>query len=442
MAVTDTMQDTTNFAEAMKIRYAKKISDTINRKVVLHGYLMKTKESWTGKHHETPVYLRSANSVGSRNEGGTLPSGAPDVYQSSKINNAYNYVVMKVTNIGDAETADQAGAWANMKTAQLKNRAKDITDSINRQLWWGSEGILAEVKSVAGAGPYDVTIAGYGDTLANDAGYAPDTTKFLKTGLRVSWGQYDGGVQFAHDTTVVADGHGYVSGVTKADPYNVCEITVTAGNAPAADDIIVIGNGLSEATNSFNKEMTGLRQCVDDGTGSFQDISATTYPEWKAQVFESPAGAGTERPLTEDLLNQAIDSVNDLATDDCDLAGMHTATRRAYLNMLKAKGAERFSPAKLVGGFKALMYFHDGKEIPFFSDRMAPHRDIYLLSRSHFKIYETKPFTWDESGGAVWKWVSGEDAVTAFGKTYCNLGTDNRAASARVSDIAVTGLVQ
>lgn len=454
----DTKQDLANFDNAMKIRYGKAIVETINRKVVLYNLLTKSKEHWTGKHHEVPVYLRSSNAVGARNEGGSLPSAGSDKYLSSIIKNRFNYVVMSVTNIAEAQTADQAGAWASVKTAQLKNRVKDMTDNINRQLNGDGTGILGEAS---GAG-LTVTLKGYDDgtTIVNTAGggagagsNTPRTTRHLKVGMRLAWGRADGVNDFDAGTEA-ADGHGLVTAVSKSSPFTGFTVSKTQGNDPAAGDVFILG-GVTTATavgaadTSYKKEMMGIAGAVSDqafpnfdGTAStFQEINPSTFSEWQAQLFANPAGEGSERPLTEDLLNQAVDAVNDLSPGQTDLLVMHTATQRAFLNMLKSKGQERFQPLDLAGGYKALSYYHDGAQIPIVAGKDVRHRQIFVLSKAALKVMETSPFKWDESGGAVWKWVSGKDEVTAFGRTYNNLGATARNGLARIKDIAVTGLV-
>tara|TARA_B100000945_G_scaffold116123_1_gene92268 strand:- start:8827 stop:10125 length:1299 start_codon:yes stop_codon:yes gene_type:complete len=431
------MQDTSNYANAMKIRYAKAVSETINRKVVLYDELSKTSEYWTGKHHEQPVYLRSANATGARNEGGTLPDASNDVYESSIINNKFNYVVMTVSNIAEAATADQAGAWASVKTEQLKNRTKDLTDSLNRQFHGDGSGVFCEVASFAGA---TVTIKGFDDGTVITDSDTPRTTRHLKVGMKVAWGTP--AHLIAGDGAGNSLGVGTVSSVSKSAPFTQFNLTGIVGADPdfVAGAVVVLGKATTAANQSHNKECMGIAGIVSS-SGALQNIDPATHPEWASTVFDNPAGAGSERPLTEDLLNQAIDAVDDLSTGECDLMVMHTATQRAYLNMLKSKGQERFAPTEMKGGWKALTYHHDGRLIPILSDKDCRHRQIFCLSKAALKIYETSPFAWDESGGSTWKWQSGLDSVTAFGRTYSNMGTSNRAGLARINDIAVTGLV-
>ena len=434
MAVTDTGVDTTNYAEAMKIRYGKAIVETINRKVILYDMLEKTKEHWTGKQHQVPVYLRSANAVGARNEGGRLPDAAADVYQESIITNKNNYVVVKTTNIAEALTS-QGGAWAAVKSATIKHAAMDLASSMNRQLNTGGFGILCEAQSVAAL---TVTIHTYGDgTPTNDTNKAPDTTRFLKVGLRVAWGRYDGGTNFAA-TPPLATGWGYVSAVDSKTSFTVVHGTGST-TAPIATDVFVIGNGATQALQSFNKEMMGIDGIVGSGD-SLQSISAATYPEWDSIVLSNPAGAGTERQLTEDVLQQAIDRVNDESADEADMLFCHTTTRRAYLNLLKSKGLERFAPTVMRGGHKALTYNGGTGDTQIFADKDAVHRTMFVLSRADLRMFEVSPFKWDSTGGDTWKWVADYDAATAFGRTYSNLGVLARNAQARIDDIAVTGI--
>ena len=438
MAITDTQVDTTNYAEAMKIRYGKAIVETINRKVVLYDMLEKTKEHWTGKQHQVPVYLRSANAVGARNEGGTLPDAAADVYKESIVTNKNNYVVVKTTNIAEALTS-QGGAWAAVKSASIKHAAMDLASSMNRQLNGNGFGILCESKSAG----LTVTIHTYGDgAVVNDSGKAPDTTRFLKVGLRLAWGSYDAGAKAGQDflaTPPVAGGHGYVSAVNSTTQFTVVK---SAGDDPEVGDVFVIGNGAGAGTqgkHSFNKEMMGLDFLVGD-SGTLQLINPAADPEWKSIVLSNPAGAGTERQLTEDVMQQAIDRVSDESADEADTLLCHTTTRRAYLNLLKSKGLERFAPTVMRGGHKSLTYNGGTGDTQIFADKDAVHRTMFVLSRADLRMFEVSPFKWDSTGGDTWKWVADQDAATAFGRTYSNLGVLARNAQARIDDIAVTGI--
>ena len=435
-------QDTSNFSEMMKIRYAKALQETIQRRVVLYAILTKTSESWTGKHHQTPVYLRSANSVGARGELGSLPTAGNDTYEESHITNKNNYVVIKATNVGEALTS-QGGAWASVKTQAIKNAAKDLTDSLNRQLNGVGKGILAECASYTGGATGTVTIKTYGDgtVIDNDQQAAPDTTKHFKPGMKLAFGRANvaGTADFepGGGGDAVADDTCLVNQVLSNTTFSV---TGASGAVPAINDVFVIGEGTAQGSHSYGQEMAGLGELVSDAAVTFQNISTTTFPEWKAQVLSNPAGAGTERQLTEGLMQEAVDRVYDLSVGDADFMVCHTSTRRAYLNLLKSKGAERFAPTKMVGGHSSLTFNGGTGDTQIFADKDALHRTMFVLTRAHLKMFEVKPPSWDETGGAVWKWVSGEDAATAFMRVYTNLGTDNRKALCRIDDIAVTGI--
>tara|TARA_R110000824_G_scaffold66299_2_gene172155 strand:+ start:12284 stop:13606 length:1323 start_codon:yes stop_codon:yes gene_type:complete len=440
VAITDTAQDLTNFDEALKIRYAKAITQYIERTVALYGMLEKKKQGWTGKHFLVPVNIRTPNTVGARAHSGNLPSGGADVYVDAKIVAKYNYCKVKAFNTAEAHSSGKAGAWATVRKQVLKNAAADLRDSLNRQLNWGSDGILCEANSSG----LTVTIKTYGDSIANTTGDAPDTTKLLRVGMRVCWGSYltAGVLEFAA-VSPVAKSFGQVSSITSK---TVFVVTNTGGGAaPVAGDVFVIGEGLGIEDHSLTHELTGVSEMIDD-SGTFENIASATYPEWKSQMFANPDGAGTERELQEDDITQMLDAISTESTgsaSDLLLFGHHS-TRRAYANSLKSRNAERFKPTKVKGGYSReyLTFHYDGSDVPLVDDKMAKHRTLFAMSKAHTSIYEVKPFSWDSSSGGTWKWDGSQDAVVAFGKIYCDLGTDNRAAMGAIEDIAVTGITK
>jgi hypothetical protein len=440
VAIDDTAVDLTNFDEALKIRYAKAITQYIERTVALYGMLEKKKQGWTGKHFLIPVNIRTPNTVGARAHSGNLPAGGADVYVDAKIVAKYNYCKVKAYNTAEAHSSGKAGAWATVRKQVLKNAAADLRDSLNRQLNWGSAGILCEANSTG----LTVTIKTYGDSVDTTEGPVPDTTKLLRVGMRVAWGRANNtsATDFFAAPTPAAAGYGYVNSITSK---TVFVLVKTSGDDPVAGEIFVMGEGTGADDYSYGHELTGIAEMIDD-SGTFENIDSSAYPEWKSQMFANPDGAGTERELQEDDITQLLDTISTESTgsaSDLLLFGHHS-TRRAYANSLKSRNAERFKPTKVKGGYSReyLTFHYDGSDVPLVDDKMAKHRTLFAMSKAHTSIYEVKPFSWDSSSGGTWKWDGSQDAVVAFGKIYCDLGTDNRAAMGAIEDIAVTGITK
>ena len=280
-----------------------------------------------------------------------------------------------------------------------------------------------------------VTIKGFSDSPA--AG-VPETTKHLKVGQQIAWG--------ATSTTTAALGRGKVSQVLSTTTFQItvgddtlASATPVPGNIFFLSDETVLGTSLGQ--RSANNEITGLGSIISD-TGSLQGINPATETSWKSQIFTNPAGAGTTRAIEEDLMQQVVDAVEEETAGEVDMIVCHHSARRSYANMLKDKNGEQFAPTKVKGGYdRSFLTFHaGGRDIPLVDDKDAPHRQMDFISKEDLKVYEVKPFAWDESSGGVWKWSADQDAVTGFGKVYFNLGTSNRKALASLRDIEVTGI--
>ena len=437
-------QDASNYQNAMKIHWRKAMQEYLNRKVLLRKFLQKNRESWAGRYHEFPVLIRSSNSTGSRGTGGSLPVSDVDDHTMGQVLNKSHYVTLTIANQLVAQTKSEEGAWEKVQPQRMKSSAADAKDNMNRMMWDGDKGILCEAASVVndGGGLHTVTIVPFGGAIDNSTGHAWDTVKHLKPGLRLVWGRYNTGAggQFAA-ASPLGDGFGVVITKNAAGAFLDFQVRLDGGNAPADNDVFVKGDGTLAANHSFGQESNGLMQLVEDADDNLHNIDTGTYPEWKAQVLSNPSGTGTRR-LTEDLIQQSVDRVDELSTGECDWAGGHNASKRAFINMMKDKGGERYAPTKFSAGTdtKSMVFEGGNGPIHMHWDKDAPHRSLFFLCSKDIEIMQLKDFEWDETNGYVWKWVSGTDQGTAFAKSYENLCTRNRAAQARIDDIAVTGI--
>jgi len=441
---TATLQNTTNFAEAMKIYYAAKAVQTLNREVVLLGELEKTKEYWTGKQHQVPVHMRSSESVGARGEDATLPESRALTYAESIVANKSLYCSVKVTGQADAQTRDQAGAWASVKEDQIRNAVMDLRYDLGRQAYGDSKGILCEVKDIPSTSGDDSTVTilseDAGDSPTNFTGWAWNTTKCLRPGMWVAWGQYDAGTEGAGPPKTgfsapapVGTGYGYIKSVSDSSPYNEFVVSKVGGAAPVATDVFVRGDANTAGTHSFGQEVMGLTGLV--GTGALQGIDpAADYPEWKASVLSN---GGTKRPLDEVLFQQALNRITDRTNGNTEFAVAHTSVRDSFLFHIKSLGRERYAPQKLVAGWSVLEYAGGAKPVRVYADRQARHGKLWGIDPSSMKCFIVKAFQWDESNGTVWKWEKGKDAMVAFGKLYKNFGVTDRKRNFVIEDIAV-----
>ena len=437
----DTLQDFTNNEEAYKIWYATAIVETLYRKSPMFEKLKKKSIATGGKEYREPIALRNPNAVGARGEGESLPEGRAAQYVNSVITAKYNYCRIAASNVAEAHSASSKGAWARVKTEQLKRASMDFAENIERQLWGEGTGILCECLGTPvdnGDDNYTVTVVGYGDTanytghLLHDIRYAIEPNMWLVWGTTAELGGAS------------AAGAGYVTDVA-ADGSSF-SVTKTAGAAPGDDDLFVRGDGVASGSHSYNSEMMGVTGVFSDADGTFQGITNSggdqPIDEWRAKQFENPDAAGEERPIDEIQMQAIVDYVDYETTGDCEMIALHPVTRRAYAEALKQRNGERCMPTKVKGGYdRSYLTFHaSGRDLPLVECRHAPLRRMFFFGADSMKLYMVKGFHWDESNGGMWKWDGQTDALTGFGKMYCNSGTSNRKACASYDDLAVENL--
>lgn len=119
------------------------------------------------------------------------------------------------------------------------------------------------------------------------------------------------------DLMDLSDDNTKLVGSRSVDGINVDtnEITYSGGAAAgtAAGDYFTVADSVSVANGSLH--MAGIMAWIratnpDAVVGNLGGISRATLGNdfWKATQLQNPAGAGTNRPLTEDLMLQAFDS--------------------------------------------------------------------------------------------------------------------------------------
>tara|TARA_R100000664_G_C2760178_1_gene151115 strand:+ start:20214 stop:21563 length:1350 start_codon:yes stop_codon:yes gene_type:complete len=433
-------QDTSNFEGALKVFYAAKIVQTLNKEVVLRNRLTSQgKKKWNGKQHETSIHLRSSQAVGARPEGGYIPDAGKLTYDKAVIKSKYNYCTVSVTGVAEAQSTGSKGAWARCKAENIQQAASDLSFDLGRQCYGSPEGYLGQCQSVTGSGtdgdPWIVVLNSGAPAASGTStpSWMWKTSKNFRVGMNVAWGT-DG---TAHFSAAASTARGFGSITAVADDGTYTQITIVGTNAPVAGDVFVRGDGLEHGKHSYGEEMEGLSSIVSS-SGNLHTIDATQFPEWTAKEFSNPAGPGTDRPLTEQLLQHALDKIKVRSNGKPDLAICHTSVRNALVFHLKDQGRERYAPMKMEAGWNVLSYNAGDRPLKIVADRQARHGKLWLLDTRYLHTYDVKPFAWDESNGSVWKWVANQDKMIAFGKVYTELGTTNRAAHGVINDIAVS----
>lgn len=196
-------------------------------------------------------------------------------------------------------------------------------------------------------------------------------------------------------------------------------VSGTLGTVAAGNSIVRTGNYL--------REPYGLAAII--GTQKIFYCDPAVYPVWKSVMN---ANGGTNRPLSEGLMIKMTDDVR-MNGGVTSLILTSLGVRRAYFALLTQQ--RRYTNTKEFAGGMTGLAFNNGREIPVVEDPDAPENKMWFLQEDDYKVYRDKDWSWLDTDGGIWKWVTNKDAFEAVNKQYWQIGVERRNSQGLLSDI-------
>ena len=449
-----------DFDVVLKEYYEGPVREHLNNSIPILKYVEKSKRKWSGRRVVFPIHLRRNHGVGARSETGTLPTAGRQEYVESKIKSKFMYGRIELTGVVIAASQGDKGSFASALRTEVEGLRRDLRVDMNRQVWgvnWkpvgasdadpagvadyrGKTGIIAvgtnSDQGSAATLSVDGTLQAHTDAASNeqhDVG-----TRYLKKGMTVVIGNVSA------DDATPAGGFTPVKGAISVlsvegrttVKFATASTGVTENVALLKNSAIVLGNTTDTAENSYDNEITGLSFMVDDSDDDLQEVDTGTNPEWSANVLSN---SGTNRPLSLELMQLAIDTTDEVAGSEPNLIMGHHSIRREYINLLT--NDVRYSPEQLRGGFQKLTYAGGTNPMPIEFDRMAPYNKLFFLNTKDIKLYVMKDWAWADRDGSTFSRKSNSDSWEAFMCWYGNMGLERRFSQTLLSDIEVSNLI-
>lgn len=390
----------------LKEDYQPTISDLLNHKNILMHRLQRNTEDFEGKRAYMPVLKGRNEAIGARAEGGTLPSPTgSQQYDVAYFDTKNNYGRIKLTGQAMAKSAGME-SFLTAIDSEVNGMVRDLSNDMNRQFFGDGTGVI--------------TTAATTPALATTINCA--STRFLRPNQYI-------------DILTAASG---------ADPGNCTNRKITSITSTTAFVVDAPISGALTTNESIYRhgsranEIGGLAAMISDSNPStvawpngYGEINRTTVTAWKAQVLSN---SGTNRPLSLDLIDAALDQIDIQSDGECSLMITDHLQKRRYAGLVvpdrrfpTANGA----PIDLDGGFKALT--HDG--IPIVADKDAPTGKIWGLDESTIRLFVLKDFEWMDWDGSVLNRVPNEDAYEATLCHYGQLGCSDPGNNFLLSDL-------
>lgn len=418
---------TTVFAEAMKYTYGvNKVLYVANQEVVLFKILGRVKKPVGGRgQFIMPIAVQNAGAWSGVVENGTIPTPLDGDFTEASFGlkefvGSYN-ISWKL--LQDART-DKFAFATGLQLIEDGLRRR-IFRNINADLLDDGRGRLAVL-----------TGADDGAGVCTSA-YLPLAEK----GMVVDVMDTD------NDTR-----HGDSLTVNAVDPIARTVTLSAAVSGEAAGDCIVIQDTLDDGETYNSLHSHGILGIVDDAdpaavVGDFGGIDRGTAGNefWESVVL---ANGGTNRPLTEDLMLQALDAAREKGGGKVDAWISNLAIQRRYHEMLASERYFSLSQPGTIGGGigrKGTDPGEDGKSpyefsgVPWHTDPYFHNNIIVGLDTKHFflgvgenEVPRPVSEIWDVD-------MFKRGTTTSFQVEWYyqfNLLSDNPAAGVKIEDVA------
>lgn len=405
----------TQFASAMKTYYLAPLNDQVVRSTVMLDRIEKSSEDISGNFAYIPLATARNPGVGSRVDtngtGPSLPPAGSGSYKAATFRMAYHYGRGSISGPVMRASKDNAGAFARALDLEMKNLSKSLPESLNRQLWSYGNGRAATLDA----------------TQATSTTLTVSATDIFhcKVGDRVHVADITAGNNWspATGTTITAVDLDSATGV-----HTLTLAAASGRTATVGADALYFGGGetLAAPGSSWGQEMYGIPAAVDDGAVGADDsdpaeagefisnslnfggIDRSTDTYWQAQVLQNPSGAGTNRPLTVALMEQAFltgiirGGASESSYEIFSNAGLWSTFGLLHI------GDRIFNDFKqtLAGGWIALMF----NNRPFFYDRDCPRDIIWFLDMSTLVFLTQSGYELMDKDGNILSRISNVDA--------------------------------
>lgn len=376
---------------ALKSYYLNAVTDALNLKTnPLLARLQQTSANVVGKEVKKAVRVGFSGGIGAGTETGDLPTASSSdfAHLTTSLKNLYGTI--EISDKAIRASANNEGAFVNLLNEEMEALVKSASFNFGRMLYGNGRGRLAEVS-------------GTGANIAQ-----VDTVATVVEGMVVEFCDYGG-------TPISGVGKRKITGVDRAQKIiHFDGDELVQGMVPAGSYVCLQG--------SYGNELTGLAAIFSEDDLYGMDRNTTLMIPY----IEDGIGE-----FSEDLIQRAMDTIEEASGDKVNFIVCSWGVRRAMLNYYK-KNQVSLPTVEIDGGFKALSF----NGIPVVVDRFCPEGTMYLLNTDYFKIHQLCDWQWLEGeDGKILKQVPGKPVYTATLVKYAELMCEKPSAQGMLQGI-------
>jgi len=348
-----------------------------------------------GKYVTFPIRTQRNAGISYRAENTQLAPAGQQGLKAATEQLKYGYGRVRLTGQTIALADSNRQAFASALDVEMDGLKNDLAKDENHIAYGHIDGAVASgIRAKLTA-------------TATSATQTVDSTQYLQEG-----GVYD-----------VTNAGTPVAGGTAVSVVSITSATVVVFSASVTG---VSGNYVSR-TGNYNQEPNGINKIVDS-TGALHGLDPATTPSWAS--YEDSAST----TITELLFIKTMDEIKRVGGKVPTAIFLSLGVRRGYWNLLTA--LRRYNePKQFDGGLTGLSFMYGEKDLPVVADVDTPAKSAFFLTEPEFKIWRDKEWYWEDMDNSILKWVTDFDAFEALMKQYWQLGTHQRNAHGKLTNL-------
>lgn len=426
---------------ALKYAYGDGAKAQFADEQITYNDIPKSDRECGGLGYVFDIAMNRVQSIGGRGDDQHTPIPSVPTFVQGTINPVNIYGTLKVTGEAIAKAKNNIQSFVNILQYQMEDAYISMKNDLNRQCANDGFGEVAQLSEASDALTTSTTT--WTITCDNDVG-----VMYLQEGMQVDF--YDGAsvdesscgsivdsVDFQNKTAEMKPNDGTIKNAHPIVAFRSYTIATDAVPVNTTTRVVKIGaRDASHASTDTKYEMSGLDAIYDNGTavGSFEGISETTYPKWKANILSN---SNVDRELSIDLMLQACNVSRAVSGMTVDTVRTGLGQARKYVNLLAPD--VRFQPQQLRGGYTTLE-FAAGTGVKLVIDPMIRPGSMYFEPSGVIQRYELEPLGWMDDDQVMHK-VSNYDAYELGLVIRTNLGCERRNCLTKLTDLAEPTLI-
>ena len=342
-----------------------------------------------GKNIIKPCQVGINGGIGAGSETGSLPTAVGNNYMQFKTTLKNLYGTIEISDKAIRASSTTTGAFVNLLNAEIDGLLTASKFNLSRMLYGDGTGKVASVASYNSSTKV-VTV---------------DSVKAIAEGMILDC--YNG-------SSIVSNNSGLkVAVVDRAN--KTIKFATDPGTTLTTDHAFYV-------QGSKDNEITGLGAIFGDSTYLYGITRSTN--SWL-----TPYNTTFSTSLTDDVMQTAIDSVEENAGSHIDFITCSSDMRRSYQAYLTSS-SRNVDVINLEGGFKAISF----NGIPVVADRFVNDGTVYMLDTSKFTLCQLCDWEWLEGeNGRIIHQKPGYPTYTATLVKYADLLCELPAGQAKVT---------